>query len=146
MAYADTPNRFETTGRGSPNRSIPDILRDLGSQLTTLARKEGQLARAEVSEKIGQIAGALAMLVGGAVLLIPALVILLGAAVTALVNAGIQPHWAALIVGGGALLIGAILMMAGLSRLKADKLVPNRTIEQLQRDATVAKQQIRTTP
>ncbi|HLT76803.1 MAG TPA: phage holin family protein [Ferrovibrio sp.] len=146
MAYADTPNRFETTGRASPNRSIADILRDLISQVTTLARKESQLARAEVSEKLGQIAGGLAMIVGGAVLLIPALVILLGAAVTALINAGIQPHWAALIVGGGTLLIGALLLLAGLSRLKAEKLVPNRTLDQLQRDADVAKSQIRTAP
>ena len=132
MAYAATPNR-----------SIPDILRDLVSQVTTLARKEGQLARVEVSEKIGQVAGGLTMIVGGAVLLIPALVILLGAAVTALINTGIQPHWAALIVGGAALLIGIILLMVGIGRLKADRLVPNRTIEQLQRDASVARQQVR---
>ena len=33
-------------------RSVPELLRDLVSQLTTLVRKEGQLARAEVSEKI----------------------------------------------------------------------------------------------
>jgi len=34
------------------NRSIPEIFSDLLSQFTTLLRKEGLLARAEISEKI----------------------------------------------------------------------------------------------
>ena len=75
--------------------------------------------------------------------IMPGLVILLQAAVAALVNAGIDDAWAALIVGGGIVVIGLILLMVGMSRLKARQLVPNRTIEQVQRDASVAKQQVR---
>lgn len=125
-------------------RPITDIFTDLIDQMMTLLRKEGELARTEVSEKVGQVAGGLALIVIGAVLLIPALVILLDAAVAALVENGLlaQP-WSALVVGGAALLIGIILALVGMSRLKAERLVPNRTIHQLQRDLSVAKQQTR---
>jgi hypothetical protein len=124
-------------------RSIPDILSDLLTGLTTLVRKEGELARTEMSEKVGQVAAGLALIVVGAVLLIPALVVLLEAAVAALERAGLAPQWSALIVGGAALVIGLILMIVGLSRLKAKNLVPQKTINQLQEDASVAKRQVR---
>ena len=107
MAYVET------------NRPISAIFFDLVNQITALVRKEGQLARAEMSEKIGEIGVALCLLVGGAVLLIPALVILLQAAVTGLTAAGIAAGWAGLIVGGVTLLIGVALLAVGVSRLKA---------------------------
>ena len=125
------------------NRSVPELLRDLVSQLTTLVRKEGQLARAEVSEKIDQAVGGIALIVGGAVLLMPALVVLLNAAVAGMIDAGMEAHWAALIVGGVTLLIGLVLLWVGVSRFRANKLVPSKTIEQLQQDASVARYQMR---
>jgi putative superfamily III holin-X len=134
MAYSS----FETR-----NRSFPEIFTDLFSQTTTLLSKEGQLARAEMSEKMSQVATGIALLLSGAVLLIPALVILLDAGVAALVRRGFEPSVAALIVGGSALAFGVILALIGLSRLKAKRLMPTRTIEQLQQDAAVAKQQMR---
>jgi uncharacterized membrane protein len=63
--------------------------------------------------------------------------------VAALERAGLAPQWSALIVGGAALVIGLILMIVGLSRLKAKNLVPQKTINQLQEDASVAKRQVR---
>jgi putative superfamily III holin-X len=78
MAYSDT------------NRLIPAIFADLVNQFTALLRKEGQLARAEMSGKIGKIGTALGLVVGGAVLLIPALVILLLAAVAGLAAEGLR--------------------------------------------------------
>ena len=125
------------------NRSFPEIFTDLFGQTTTLLSKEGQLARAEISEKIGQVGTGLALLVIGAVLLIPALVILLEAAAAFLVRRGFEPPVAALIVGGSALALGVILALVGLSRLKARRLMPTRTIEQWQQDAAVARQQMR---
>jgi hypothetical protein len=64
------------------------------------------------------------LIVGGAVLLIPALVILLEAPVAALEQNGMRPVEATAIVGGCAL---------GLKSL-----IPNKTIQQLQRDAAAA--------
>ena len=124
-------------------RSIPDLFADVVTQFTMLLRKEGQLARTEVSENISRAAGGIGLMVGGAVLLIPALVILLQAGVTALMDYGLAPHWASLIVGGAALLIGLVLLLIGKSRLKPERLMPNRTFQQLQQDASMAKDQVR---
>ena len=56
---------------------------------------------------------------------------------------GFAPYWSALIAGGAALLVGVVLMLIGISRLKAENLMPRKTIEQLQRDASAAKEQVR---
>ena len=127
-----------------PNRSIPEIFTDVVNQFTTLLSKEGQLARTEMSEKITQVAVGLGLIVGGSVLLTPALVILLQAGVSALItNNIVSEPWAPLIVGGVIFLIGIILLLVGMSRLKAHALVPSKTIHQIQRDVSVAKQQVR---
>ena len=125
------------------NRSIADVLRDVIMQVTTLLRKEAELARAELSENISRAALGLGLIVGGSVLLIPALVILLEAAVAALEQNGMRPAEAAGIIGGVALVLGFILIAIGVSRLRVKSLMPNKTIQQLQRDAATAKQQMR---
>ncbi len=126
-----------------PSRSIPEIFTDVVNQFSTLLRKEGQLARTEMSEKITQVAAGIGLIIGGSVLLTPALVILLQAAVSALITQNIvKEPWAPLIVGGAVFVIGIILLLVGLSRLKADALVPNKTIAQIQSDVRVAKQQV----
>ena len=127
------------------SRPITDIFRDLLNQLTSLVRTEGELARAEMNEKIDQAARGLTLMLGGAVLLIPALVILLAAAVAGIMDRGVEPYWAALIVGGVALAVGVILMIAGKTAIKLNNLAPRKTVHQLRRDAAVAKQQMRHT-
>lgn len=125
-------------------RSVPEIISDLFSQLTTLLRKEAQLARAEVSENMVSAARGLGLIVGGAVLLIPALVILLQAAVAGLTEGyGMASYWSALLIGGGVLILGIILLLVGINRLKIENITPTKTVHQLQRDASVAKEQVR---
>ena len=119
-------------------RSIPDIVASLIRQITGLIRNEGQLARAELSEKIDKLTGAAIMIGAGAVLLLPALVILLQAAVAALIDAGWNAAVAALVVGVAVLAIGGILVAIGVGRLKSVSLVPDKTIRQLQQDVAVA--------
>jgi hypothetical protein len=128
---------------GDNMRTVPELFTSAVSQLADLARTEGQLARAEISEKMTLAANGLGLIVGGAILLMPALVVLLEAAVAALVDNGIAPYWAALIVGGACLLLGLILLLIGVSRLRAGRLVPDKTIQQLQRDAATARSQVR---
>jgi uncharacterized membrane protein YqjE len=125
------------------NRSIADVLGDLIAQVTSLLHKEAQLARVELSENASRAALGLGLIVGGAVLLIPALVILLEAAVAALEQNGMHPAVASAIVGGCALVLGCILAAIGISRLRVKSLIPNKTIQQLQHDAAVARQQMR---
>lgn len=121
-------------------RSIPEIVGHLVGQLTTLARNESQLARAEVSEKIDKLIGAVILAGLGAILLLPAVIILLEAAAAAFVQDGMRPALAALIVGGVTLIIGILLFMLGLGRFKAVNLVPDKTLRQLQRDVAIAKE------
>jgi hypothetical protein len=127
----------------SNGRSVVDIVRDLFTETSTLLRKEGQLARAEISEKVDQAVRGLGFIVAGAVLLIPALVVLLGAAVAAMSDRGFDAANAALIVGGVALLVGLALAMLGVRALKIEQLRPDRTIAHVQRDVSLAKQQLR---
>lgn len=125
------------------SRTIPEVFTDALTQFVSLLRKEGQLARAEVSEKVSSATAGLAFVVGGAVMLIPALVILLQAAVTELVARGVAQPWPAVLVGGATLLIGLILFFTGTSRLKPSNMVPARTINQFHQDAAAAKDQMR---
>ena len=128
----------------SNTRTIPELFTSVGSQLAELMRTEGQLARAEISEKMTLVATGLGLIVGGAILLMPALVVLLEAAVAALVESGYAPYWSALIVGGVCLALGLILLLIGLSWLRAGRFIPDKTIHQLQRDAATARSQVRT--
>jgi uncharacterized membrane protein YqjE len=120
-------------------RSIPEIFTDLIAQVTGLVRTESQLARAEISEKATRVLSGMAMVLVGMVLLIPALVILLQAAIAGLVENGMQASIAALIVGGAALVLGLILGLIGWSWAKPTSLVPDKTIDQLKRDAEVPR-------
>lgn len=124
-------------------RSVPELFTDLINQLSTLFRKEVQLARAEMGEKVSHATGALPTLLGGGALLFGALIILLQAAAALLVYFGIRPGWALLIVGVLAALVGWLLVRGGINRLKTSNLIPERTAEQLSRDAAVAKEQVR---
>ena len=125
------------------NRSVPELFTDLVTQLTTLFRKEIQLARTEVSEKVTVAASGIGFIVGGAVLGMAALVMLLQAVVAWLVRAGLQEHWAYVIVGVVVAVIAFVLVRMGMNSLKAEKLTPAKTVEQLQRDAAAAREQVR---
>lgn len=126
------------------DRSFPTLVTDLVSDLALLVRKEGQLARSEVSEKVTAALAGIALLLSGAILLIPALVILLQAAIAGLVENGTSPAVAALIVGGAALLLGVVLALIGWTRLKPASLVPTRTLAGFERDVAVAQRTTKT--
>jgi hypothetical protein len=130
--------------RNPATRSVPDVLGDIVRLVTTLLRQEVQLARAEMSDNLSTTATSLALVVVGAVLITPALVILLQAGVAALVDSNqLSPANAALIVGGAVLVLGLILLLVGVNRMKLRNMMPNRTIHQIQQDASVAKDQMR---
>jgi hypothetical protein len=126
------------------DRSIPDLLGDLVGQMSTLVRKEVQLARAEVGEKVSEVAGASTSLAIGGALLLGALIIFLQAVAAFLVQwFGLSPGLAALIVAVLAAGIGYAVLRGGLAKLKSTNLRPDRTVAQLSRDAEVAKEQVR---
>jgi hypothetical protein len=123
-------------------RAIPDIFTNLMRHLGTLMRAEAQLARAETSENISQIGMAFGLVIAGAILIIPGLVLLLEAAASTLLKAGMEDYWAQLIVGGTATVIALLLAAIGGTRFKTSRLIPSKTIEQIQHDAGVVIQQM----
>ncbi|WP_310539477.1 phage holin family protein [Phenylobacterium sp.] len=122
-------------------RSIPQLLGDFTSDLTTLLRQESELVRAEFSEKLGVLGRAGGELAGGAILLLAALMVLLQALVLALSNI-MDPAWAALLVGVVVAIVGVVLLRAGASLAKPINLTPDRTLRQVGKDAELAKDQV----
>ena len=71
---------------GGGRSSVPELLSSALSQVSTLVRKEVQLARAEMGEKFGQAAGAIAPIAAGGAVLLGALILLLFALASLLVR------------------------------------------------------------
>lgn len=123
------------------DKSLTKLISDLARDTSTLVRKEVQLAKAEISEKVSQLrSGIVQVAVGGFVAFAGFLFLLLAAtyALTAVV-----PDWAAaLIVGGVVVVVGLIMVMQGSSNLKAENLTPTRTADSLRKDKDFAKEQM----
>lgn len=129
-------------------RSLPDLLRDLSSEVTLLFRKEVQLAKAEAGEKASQVLSGMEMLLAGGVLALGALGVFLAAAVAILaalfVSMGmgdlVASSFSALIVGGIVAIIAWALVSRGLKQLRAQELALDRTTQSLARDADTIKE------
>jgi hypothetical protein len=128
----------------SDPRSVPQLLSDLARDLTTLLRKEGQLIRAELSEKVTKIQVGAGSALAGAIVLLVALNVLAAALVVAISKIG-EPDlgggWAALIVGVILAVIGAILVKKGTDSMS--NLTPERSVNQVSQDANLVKEQVR---
>ena len=123
-------------------RSVPDVLEDIATNLAQLVQAEFRLAKTELKEGAQKAAGPGAALGAALALALYGLGFLLLAAVYAmsLVMAG----WlAALIVGGVLTVAAGILVGAGTAKLKRANLIPEKTIRTLEEDAQWAKQQIK---
>lgn len=131
-------------------RPITDLIGGLANDVSTLIRKEVQLARAEVGEKISDTMGAVQVLVAGAILALGALGVLLAAAVSFV---------AGMFIGGGmsetnahalsGLIVGIIVAVAALiaiirgrAALTASNLKLERTAHSLERDAAAVKERL----
>lgn len=131
-------------------RSLPDLLGGLASDITTLFRKEVQLAKAEALEKLDVVLGSVQKLAIGAVLGIAAAGVLMAAIVSGLaalfVGMGMDPTLAnslsaiivAAVVGG----IAWSLINGAIAAMKAEKLNLNRTVHSLSQDAQVVTEKL----
>jgi uncharacterized membrane protein YqjE len=124
------------------SRPISELFADALSQFSKLVRNELQLARVEISVKIGQMTTAIALLAGAAIFLIPTLVLLLASLAAWFVEIGIRHSVADLIAGLVGLLAVALMGAVGLNRLRTNSLVPKRTMNQLQKDAVAAREHV----
>lgn len=122
-------------------RSLPEVLSAVASDLATLVRKEGELVRAEVSEKISDAGKAAVTLSFGAALVMGGFLTLLGALVLALSHL-MDPGWAALLVGVVAGLLGYSIVRGAAKRFEPAALAPDRTARQLRKDTQLVKEQV----
>ena len=128
--------------RDHDQSSITGLITSVVNEVTHLLQTEFRLARAEVNEKLGQLSTGGMLLGAGAVLLLPGLVVLCFAISRWLVVAGMTEEWALLLVAAVVLVIGAGLAIAGVNAIKSSSLVPERTIDQVRADFSIAKEQV----
>lgn len=127
-------------------RSVGSLLNDLAEQSSQLVRKEIELAKAEMSEKLSEAKTGLMLLLFGAVGLIVGLFYLLDALMFGLgevLPADYSPWLAALIVGAVAAGAGYAAIQKGRQQLSTDHLKPQRTVRSLNDDARMVKEQTR---
>ncbi|MDF2763492.1 MAG: hypothetical protein K0S81_486 [Rhodospirillales bacterium] len=124
------------------SRPLSELLSDALNQFSALIRTEIQLARTELTGKAAKAATGLAMMAGGLVVGIAAMVLIF-MAVAEWLDDVIPEGFARLLSGLIAAAIAGGLAWSGLQRMRADELAPKRTIEQLQRDAAAAKEQVK---
>ena len=128
----------------SHDRSVGELVQLLTMQVSTLARKEVELAKTELARK-GKVAG-----IGGGMFGAAGLIAVLGlGALTAALILGlatlIDEAWiAALIVGAVYLAVAGVLALAGRGRIqKASPLVPEQATESVKEDVEWIKTQAR---
>lgn len=135
----------EHTPPGATSRqreSIPDLLRDVASNVSVMLSKEVSLARAELRETATGVQTAIASTAMGSALAMAGLVVLLLGAAAALENV-LAPWLAAIIVGVAALLIGYLMVRSAKSRIGPDAAVPERTVAAVKKDQQTTKRALR---
>ena len=125
-------------GGPAPRAGVADLLGQLGGDIAGLVRKEVELAKAEVSEKVNTAGKAVADIAAGGLLLVAALLVLLQALVLALSKL-MDPIWAALLVGLIVAGVGYLLLRAGMKMISLKGLAPDRSARQLKKDAELMK-------
>ncbi len=121
--------------------SLGEIFSSLTSDMSTLVRKEVELAKTETIEKVSSAVRSIIFMVAGGLLAYAGLIGLIIAIIVLLDN--LIPLWmSALIVGLAVIVIGAILLQHGLTMLKQVSLVPEKTIESIKESTEWAKEQV----
>lgn len=129
---------MDGSGPAPRGAGVPELLGQLGGDIAALVRKEAELVRAELSEKVNAAGKAVADIAAGGLLLVAALLVLLQALVLALSEV-MSPIWAALLVGLGVALVGYLLLRAGMKAISLKGFSPDRSTRQLKKDAQLMK-------
>jgi xanthine/uracil permease len=125
------------------SRGIGDLLGDLGRQVSTLVRKEIDLARVEVTSSVGRMSRGAAMAGAGGALLYAGLLVLLLAVVLGLIQAGMDAWLAALIVAVVVIVIGGVITSMGVKQMQSTELAPKQTAETVRENVEFVKEQMK---
>jgi Putative Actinobacterial Holin-X, holin superfamily III len=121
--------------------ALPRAFAEVLADVADLIQKEIRLARAEISDRLStKIAGGVWMAAAG-VLGLVAILLLLEAIVFGIASLGLALHWSCLIVAAAIAIIAAIAFAKGRADVRSD-MTPRRTIRSLERDISVAKEQV----
>ena len=122
-------------------RPVAALLSDLAGETSMLVRQEIALFKAELSEKLTRMGVGAAALAAGGVIAFSGWLALLAAAILGLSHV-LAPWLSALIIGVIVIALAAGLALFGKSRLKADALVPHRTLNSLREDQAWIRDQV----
>jgi uncharacterized protein YacL len=123
------------------NSGLVQALSDLLGDLADLLRKELQLAKTEITEKIvSRLRASVWMVVAGVLGMVAAL-LLVEAAVFAIASFGIALHWSCLIVAAVLAAAAAAAFFQGRSEAQ-DELLPTRSARQISQDIRTVKEQL----
>ena len=123
------------------NSGLAQALTDLLADLADLLRKELQLAKTEITEKIvSRLRASVWMVVAGVLGMVAAL-LLVEAAVFAIASFGIALHWSCLLVAAVLAAAAAAAFFQGRAAAQ-DQLLPTRTAKQISQDIKTAKEQL----
>ena len=124
----------------APEKSLGQLFSELTSDLSTLFRKEVELAKVEVKQEVTEAGKAGGMLGGGAFAGWFAL-LFLSFAVAWLLDEWMHTALAFLIVGLVYAVVAAVLVLRGRARLQSVTPVPQQTVETLKEDVQWARAQ-----
>ena len=121
--------------------ALPRALSDVIADLADLLQKEMRLARAELASKLSlKVRGGVWIASAGVLALIAGLLVV-EAAVFGIASFGIGLHWSCLIVAAIVAVAAGSAYALGRSDLAAP-LTPDRTIRQINKDVTTAREQV----
>lgn len=113
------------------NRSLGALFSELSRDVSTLVRKELELAKVEMGQIAGTVARRAVLLAVGGALCFAGVISLVATLTFAGIALGLSPLVSSLVVTALVLAIGGTLIMQGMAALKKDRLVPTETIQTL---------------
>jgi len=122
------------------DKSLGELFSDLTRETSTLVRKEVELAKTEMGQKVAVVGKSAGLAVAGALMGLGAFGAFVAMLIMLLSNY-VAPWIAALIVTlvlGG---LAAALALAGIGAIKKASLAPKHTVETLKEDVQWAKEQ-----
>lgn len=123
-------------------QTLAELASDVLENASALAQAEMRLAQAEVKESAKRAAKGLALLAGAVALGLATVIMSLVAYLAILVAVGLPVGLAAILTTVTAAAGTAALALLGIRRLRADELVPGRTLAQLNKDRLAVKEKM----
>ena len=125
------------------DRSLKELVSNLGKDMGLLVRQEMQLAKAEVSEKVSNVTKGAVKIGAGAFVAYAGVLALTAALVLLAITIGISPWLSAAIIAALFLFVGVLLIQSGRRSMKAGPPPLQRTKQTSKQTVQHIKEQLR---